>query len=575
MKIVLSALLLFFVSVTQGQTFHVQGKITTKSGVVKNAVVMFTSQVDKTTHYSATTDSLGNYKIDIVTGVNSRDTKPPSGFILEQNYPNPFTSTTSIPYELHKPSEICLQIYNMLGQQVKTVIAGIQDNGMHTLTWNGTDDRNTKVAPGVYFFKVRAGGEVKTGKMVYGMSSRPYMTIGQPGFSPGYLRKNATDLRSQNGLPVFTVKVLNSLSTLPLIIEKEFPAIVLGDNTDLNYSVNDDQSQYVLCYMKVENNNWEIFVNNLAGTCPKNISNSPFEDSSPAWSPDGKYIAYTHFNSYGTSILLYDIERDTLIGIDSSITHNSSRPKWLPNSQKLVYDYHEIGKPYYTYIVDRDGRNNRKLFDGQGYVAFYPDGTNYIYKTISNFDSTDFIVHRSNLDSTSDTPVLDLRTLTSNSSHTHARLYDFHPVKNELLLLLPDSSNLTGIIMTYNIESKKADTLAIEEPGWLWDKPMYSHDFSKILVREYNTSNSGDKLSIIADGKKTELLSVQGPVEGLDFNPFTFSGDDRSIAYSTSTLIPGEYVSWISYVHIINLATNHITNIDRGTCPQWGTIKNK
>ena len=85
----------------------------------------------------------------------------PTEFGLSQNYPNPFNPTTTISYQLPVSSEIRLQIYNLQGRLVETLVSEMQDAGFYSLEWNGSD-----VASGVYFYRLVADGFVSSHKMV-------------------------------------------------------------------------------------------------------------------------------------------------------------------------------------------------------------------------------------------------------------------------------------------------------------------------------------------------------------------------------------------------------------------------
>jgi hypothetical protein len=91
----------------------------------------------------------------------------PQSYELEQNFPNPFNPTTSISIKLPKQSNIRLEIYSILGQKVKTVAEGDYQRGIYTFVWDGTDERNNRVATGVYLYRLMAnGGMVQTKKMI-------------------------------------------------------------------------------------------------------------------------------------------------------------------------------------------------------------------------------------------------------------------------------------------------------------------------------------------------------------------------------------------------------------------------
>ena len=91
----------------------------------------------------------------------------PQSYELEQNFPNPFNPTTSIGFKLPKASSIRLEVYSILGQKVRTIAEGNFQPGVYTYLWDGTDERNSRVASGVYFYRLMAdGGMVQTKKMI-------------------------------------------------------------------------------------------------------------------------------------------------------------------------------------------------------------------------------------------------------------------------------------------------------------------------------------------------------------------------------------------------------------------------
>ena len=76
----------------------------------------------------------------------------PKSFALNQNYPNPFNPTTTMSFTLGEPSSVTLMVYNMLGQEVATLLPNIgMGSGEHSITFNGDN-----LASGVYFYKLTA-----------------------------------------------------------------------------------------------------------------------------------------------------------------------------------------------------------------------------------------------------------------------------------------------------------------------------------------------------------------------------------------------------------------------------------
>ena len=89
----------------------------------------------------------------------------PREFSLSQNFPNPFNPSTIIQYNLLKEGMVSLKVYNMAGQEVATLVNGIQGAGRHTLTLNANSGI-TSLSNGVYFYRLEAGSFVSIKKLV-------------------------------------------------------------------------------------------------------------------------------------------------------------------------------------------------------------------------------------------------------------------------------------------------------------------------------------------------------------------------------------------------------------------------
>ena len=82
------------------------------------------------------------------------------------NYPNPFNPETTISFHLGRSQNVEISIYNIKGQLVKTLANDIFENGNHTITWKGTDNTNTTVSSGVYFYKFISDDLTQVNKMM-------------------------------------------------------------------------------------------------------------------------------------------------------------------------------------------------------------------------------------------------------------------------------------------------------------------------------------------------------------------------------------------------------------------------
>jgi len=92
-------------------------------------------------------------------------TSIPKELILNQNYPNPFNPTTTFEVFLPKDVKISVDIYNILGQNIRTLYSGEKEKGLHTFLWDGKDKSQKSVSSGVYFYQVITPDGQKLKKM--------------------------------------------------------------------------------------------------------------------------------------------------------------------------------------------------------------------------------------------------------------------------------------------------------------------------------------------------------------------------------------------------------------------------
>jgi len=98
--------------------------------------------------------------------------RTPAEFALQQNYPNPFSSTklgsmgTSIKFQLPQAEDVTLIIINMLGQEVATLVKRNFKAGYHQVIWDGRLQNGRLAANGIYFYQIQAGSFRQTRKML-------------------------------------------------------------------------------------------------------------------------------------------------------------------------------------------------------------------------------------------------------------------------------------------------------------------------------------------------------------------------------------------------------------------------
>jgi hemolysin activation/secretion protein len=89
----------------------------------------------------------------------------PQASALLQNYPNPFNPSTRIQYSLEKAAQVSLKIYNLLGQEVATLVNDRQEAGSYTVPFN-SNEATLSLSSGVYFYRLEAESFVSTKKLV-------------------------------------------------------------------------------------------------------------------------------------------------------------------------------------------------------------------------------------------------------------------------------------------------------------------------------------------------------------------------------------------------------------------------
>jgi len=90
----------------------------------------------------------------------------PKEFSLSQNFPNPFNPVTTINYDLPEQSHVLINIYDILGREIRTIVKTTQDAGYKSVIWDGTDEFGRSVGTGIYLYQIKAGDFNQTKKML-------------------------------------------------------------------------------------------------------------------------------------------------------------------------------------------------------------------------------------------------------------------------------------------------------------------------------------------------------------------------------------------------------------------------
>jgi len=108
----------------------------------------------------------GYFRYGSTAAIGDQPEALPTSYVLEQNYPNPFNPETNIGYSVPTSGNVSLDVFNLLGQKVKTLVSDYKSVGAYSVRWDGTNYNGQVVPSGVYFYRMVAEGFTKTNKMI-------------------------------------------------------------------------------------------------------------------------------------------------------------------------------------------------------------------------------------------------------------------------------------------------------------------------------------------------------------------------------------------------------------------------
>ncbi|MCB2229077.1 T9SS type A sorting domain-containing protein [bacterium] len=103
---------------------------------------------------------------DTPTDVGDPTSNLPEHFALEQNYPNPFNPTTTIEFAMPEAAHVSIEVYNIMGRRVRSLVTSYLPAGYHSIIWDGRDQSGAPVASGVYLYRIDAGTFIASRKML-------------------------------------------------------------------------------------------------------------------------------------------------------------------------------------------------------------------------------------------------------------------------------------------------------------------------------------------------------------------------------------------------------------------------
>ncbi|UCE17658.1 MAG: T9SS type A sorting domain-containing protein [Gemmatimonadota bacterium] len=151
--------------------------VAVEGGVTRNFNPFIPDDAAWKIRYTSTTSDPMDFYVDALTGQYMTDIEPesweseplPVSCNLSQNYPNPFNPSTDIRYQIaddRSSVQTTLKVYNILGQEVRTLVNKAQEPSYFTVSWNGRDENGLEVSSGIYFFRLTAGPFTDSKRMV-------------------------------------------------------------------------------------------------------------------------------------------------------------------------------------------------------------------------------------------------------------------------------------------------------------------------------------------------------------------------------------------------------------------------
>ena len=154
--------LIGLVAFPAGADSRLEGRVLSPSGdpAAGAQVLLFDLTDLRAAPLAATTDRSGRFTLPLSGAAL------PQGFELGSNYPNPFNPSTIIPYQLPASMHVRLEVFNLLGQRIATLVDGERRAGAHTAEWDATDAAGQAVGAGVYLYRLSGEGAKITRRML-------------------------------------------------------------------------------------------------------------------------------------------------------------------------------------------------------------------------------------------------------------------------------------------------------------------------------------------------------------------------------------------------------------------------
>jgi len=153
--------------------WQVAGQVTLGTTAAMKGIILSQTQIAMNTGATLNGRALAQTAVTLIANTITKPSTVtsvendvvPQAFSLDQNYPNPFNPSTRIQYSLEKAAQVSLKVYNVLGNEVATLVSGRQEAGGYTVSF-GNSKGTLGLSSGVYFYRLEAGSFVSTKKLI-------------------------------------------------------------------------------------------------------------------------------------------------------------------------------------------------------------------------------------------------------------------------------------------------------------------------------------------------------------------------------------------------------------------------
>lgn len=157
--------LLIFTVYLQADDINLYGNLVNgRGGVEKCANVRIKLYVNSRAKALTYTDENGAFSF-VFTAIADANTDKPGDFSLDQNYPNPFNDKTALPYSIHSSGSLKLDIYDIRGHKVRSIIQDYHSVGQYASYWDGRNEMDQRCPQGIYFYVLEMKGHTEIRKM--------------------------------------------------------------------------------------------------------------------------------------------------------------------------------------------------------------------------------------------------------------------------------------------------------------------------------------------------------------------------------------------------------------------------